>query len=152
MGLCGLRTSWGDLARVRQASERLAWMGRDGPSIHREIGAHLARAGRLEPARRAFERSLDVYPTTQAWLALAKVAEKALDWEGAIAAYQGALALDPNNVQALFGAGRVWLQLGEPRLARRGLERAHELAPSQPVVRLTLERALREEELLNRDF
>lgn len=51
------------------------------------------------------------------------------DFEGAIAAYESALALDPNNVEANAGLGAALLARGRAEAAIESLQRATELAP-----------------------
>lgn len=52
------------------------------------------------------------------------------DFEGAIAAYRSALALDPNNVEANAGLGAALLAGGWAEAALEPLQRAADLAPN----------------------
>ncbi len=136
----------GDLARARTAVERLAWIGRDGPTVHREIGRQLARLDQRDAARSAFEASLALHPTPATWHAIAALAESGEDWPGALEAYDQALALDPTDTLSLYRSGLAYLELGEPARAEELLTRAVELAPEERLLGLSLERARRARE------
>jgi Flp pilus assembly protein TadD len=136
----------GDLASSRQAIERLAWLGRDGPSRRTEFGRSLAREGQRLAARGEFRRSLQLLPTVRGFQSLGLLHEQAQEWQLAAAAYDSALALQPDDASTLFLAGRGWLKSGEVVKAVRLLERAARIAPEENLVALTLARARREAE------
>lgn len=52
------------------------------------------------------------------------------DFDGAIAAYDAALALDPNNIEANSGLGAALLAKGRSEAALEPLQRATDLAPN----------------------
>lgn len=137
----GINRADGDLLRVKTATERLAWIGRDSPSLHTQMGRILSRRGREEAAERAFERSLAMYPTSAAWLQLGAHHERTGDWEAAARAYEQALELQPGLLQALFRGGVSWLEVGDAQRAHTLLERAARLAPHQRRVQAELRRA-----------
>jgi len=134
----------GDLAASRQALERLAWIGREGPSRHTEFGRRLAREGQPLAARSEFQRSLRLTPTVRGFQSLGLLHEQALEWRLAATAYDSALALEPDDVSNLFRAGRGWLESGQATRAVPLLERAAGLAPDENLIALTLARARRE--------
>jgi tetratricopeptide (TPR) repeat protein len=134
----------GDFASSRQALDRLAWIGRDGPSRHTQLGRRLAREGQRAAALSAFQRSLRLAPTARGFQSLGLLHEQALEWQLAATAYDSALALQPDDVSALFRAGRGWLESGQPARAIPLLERAAGMAPDENVIALTLARARRE--------
>jgi tetratricopeptide (TPR) repeat protein len=133
-----------DLARAREAAQRLRWIGRDGPGIHRQLGRALANRGQVEAARSELERSLALFPTAGAWLDLATLADARGDRREALRCREAALALEPDHVGALYATGLAYLESGEHKRALEHLRRAAELAPQQGVIHLALERALRE--------
>ena len=133
-----------DMNRVQVAAKRLAWLGRDGPTIHQEIGRAHAEQHQEAAASHEFERSLDIYPTTGAWLDLARMQESAGDLEQAIHSFDRALELDSESVEALYRSGLLHLKRGDTGEAIPRLQRASELAPGQGVLKLTLERARRQ--------
>ena len=130
-----------DVPRARVAARRLAWIGRDGPTIHREIGRMLVQNGATAAARQAYQRSLELYPTAGAWLELANLEEGAGDFEAALRGWNAAIDLDPDNAGSLYRAGLAELELGNPQLAVARLERATALAPDDGLIRLALLRA-----------
>ena len=134
----------GNLGKSKQALESLAWIGRDGPSRHTELGRRLARDGRSDAAAREFKRSLELAPTARGFQSLGLLHEEAREWQLAAAAYDSALKLDPADVSTLFRAGRGWLQNGQAARAIPLLERAVGLAPEKKIITVTLERARRE--------
>jgi len=134
----------GNLAKSKQALQRLAWIGRDGPSRHTELGRRMAREGHPEAAARQFERSLELAPTARGFQSLGLLHEEAREWQLAATAYDSALELDERDAKTLFRAGRSWLESGEAAKAIPLLERAVEMLPGEKVVRVMLERARRE--------
>jgi len=131
----------GDLGRLETASQRLAWLGRDDPSLRALIGGLRAEAGDRDGARRAFEQSLALHPTANAWVDLGVLHEREGAQAEALAAYQAALALRPQDVAALHYAGRAELAAGHAERARELLGEAARLAPEQPEIRRSLARA-----------
>jgi hypothetical protein len=136
--------SRGDVASARRAIDSLAWLGRDGPARHTELGRRLAREGDFEGARRALERSLELTPTARGYESLGLLHEQGRQWQLAATAYDSALALEPEDASTLFRAGRAWLESGRPERAVPLLERAAGLAPDEKLISLQLSRARRE--------
>jgi hypothetical protein len=131
----------GDLARLETASRRLAWLGREDPRILAVIGALRGERGDREGARLALEQSLALHPTANAWVDLGVLREREGALPEAIAAYEAALALGPEYVDALHYAGRAHLAAGHGERARELLARAQRLAPDRPEIRRSLARA-----------
>jgi Flp pilus assembly protein TadD len=90
-----------------------------------------------------YGRSLAKQPTASAWLAIGRLASRSGDQDQAVAAYQEALALNPNDPQALYDLGVSWLRAGDPAGAVAPLEHAVRLLPEDELLRTTLERARR---------
>ena len=82
-----------DIARLAQASERLAAIGRDGPQIHIALGRLHAQKGNLEAAAKEFRRSLQLQPTAAAWRGLGKIHQARGQYEEAENAYRVAETL-----------------------------------------------------------
>jgi Flp pilus assembly protein TadD len=140
--------SRGDLTTSRQALDRLAWIGRDGPGRHTEFGRRLAREGQPAEARREFRRSLALAPTARGFQSLGLLHEQGLEWTLAATAYDSALALKPDDVSTVFRAGRAWLESGQAARAVPLLERAAGMAPEENLIALNLARARREVDAL----
>ncbi len=132
----------GDLGRVLQASERLAWIGREPPGLHSQVGRILAGLDRPEAAIAEYRRSLDLYPTAEAWIGLGEVYAGRGEWEEASRAFAAALEVSPDHVPALVHSSRAWLQLGRPELALQALERAQRIAPGNAQIRREIRSAI----------
>lgn len=132
----------GDLSVLTKSSERLAWIGRDAPSLRSHIAQVHAQQDRPDEAIAEYERSLELYPTAEAWIGVGEVHAGHGRWSEASDAFSEALELRPNNVRALGYSSLAWMELGRPDLARRALERARVLAPGNPTIERELERAI----------
>jgi Flp pilus assembly protein TadD len=69
------------------------------------------------------------------WLLWGAVAEREGGFTDALARYEKAVALAPNDATALLHLGRLRLKQGDPARAREELERASRLAPGSPAAR-----------------
>ncbi len=116
----------GDVARVERAAERLAWLGRDSPVVRANAGALAADLGDLERGRRNVAASLALYPTADAWRIEGWMHEQAGDAAKAMAAYQNALDLRPDSVEAMNNL--AWLRATHENALLRDARRAIELA------------------------
>ncbi len=130
-----------DVVAMIRSSDRLRALGRGSPKYDVAIAQMLVTQDRADEALRYVERSLDLYPSSRAYHVLAQIHEREARDHDAIASYASALDLDPNDAQALFRAGRLWLRLGNAREAVALLERAAEVRPEDPLVRRYLEQA-----------
>lgn len=133
----------GDLPRLREAAEHRSWLGLESPRTHRSLAELAARAGDLRLAEREIERSLDVYPTADAWLVRGALHERRGRLDEAASAYQRAHDLDPRDPTALYRLGHVRLAQERPEDAREALEHAARLAPEERRIQLSLERVRR---------
>ena len=129
-----------DVERVVHSARRLAWIGRDTPGLHEQIARFRMRQSRPADAIAEYRRSLELQPTTTAWLGLGTVQASQADWAAATRAFDAALALDPDDSRALLERGRAWLEQGRLDLARRDLERARALDPLSAEIRRALRR------------
>ena len=131
-----------DVERILRSSQRLAWIRRDSPTLHTHLGNLLASEGQFETALDEFARSLELHATAEAWIGIGKIHASQERWSEASEAFGSAIAMDPENVTAQAFAGRAWLALGRPDLARASLERAQALAPANEKIREELRRAV----------
>jgi tetratricopeptide (TPR) repeat protein len=131
----------GDLEASRAALERLRWLGRESPRQHMGLAKLSLSAGDEAQARASLERGIELYPTAEGWKALAGLHAGKGRPKLALEAYREALVLDPEDAQALFGAGASLLRLGEPEQAEELLERAAERAQGRKEIARLLERA-----------
>jgi hypothetical protein len=113
-----------DVVRLRTAAERLRLIGRDHPQVRYNLGVLAMQAGEMETGRRELERSLAIGPTADAWAALGLLREEHGQVEEARAAYDAALALDPDSVLALFQSALLWRAEGNRERAEGALARA----------------------------
>jgi tetratricopeptide (TPR) repeat protein len=86
-----------NLPRLELAAKRLAWMGRASPGVHTQIAGLRAERGDLQGALEALERSIEVYPTSSAWLNVGLIRESRGELEGALDAYRNAARIDPDE-------------------------------------------------------
>lgn len=130
-----------DMVRVLRAADVLAWIGRDSPSLHAQVGNVLARRDRNEEAVAEFRRSLALYPTAAAWLGLGRVYAREARWEQATHAFRSAAALEPDDPAPLVLLARAWAQRDRPDLEEQTLERALKRSPGNAQIRRELGRA-----------
>ncbi len=131
----------GDLARVEQAERRLAWLGRESARITALVGTLRAEEGDTAGALSALDRSNELLPNALAWTNKGVVLRKQGDDREALAAFEEALAIEPDYVNALFFAGDTALALGMKTRANYFLEQAARLDPGNPDVQAALRRS-----------
>jgi len=109
-------------ARLRAfARGELTWAEVEGLTFERataiaQIGCDLAQAGRLEEARVIFEGLVTMNPSDSgAAGALGTVFQRLGCLDEALAAYDSALAADPDNAVALAHRGELRLRTGDQR-------------------------------------
>ena len=126
-----------DVDRARSALERVRWTGRDSPSARLAVGRTLLGQGKIDAAANEFRRSLELEPSSAAWAWSGYADQLGNRWEQSDEAYAKSLAMDPNQVIALYGMASVDLHRAhdsdEPaplrRKARAQLLHALELRP-----------------------
>lgn len=124
-----------DLERVEIAAARLAWVGRDGPRIHHALGKLLQHRGDSEGAMTQYRRSIDLWPTEAAWRSIGKLHEAAKKLDEARAAYEAALAIDPNHASCLDDLAHVLAAQGRLDEAVKMQRRAIIAAPERQDLR-----------------
>jgi tetratricopeptide (TPR) repeat protein len=124
-----------DVERMREATRRLRWIGRDPAGAHLQLGIFALRDGDWRAARSELVRAAELNPTAFAWSALGNAELRLGDVDAALEAFERALALDADHVNALAGAARASLRRGDGTRAAEFLERALRLAPEREDLR-----------------
>jgi len=124
-----------DLERVEIAEKRLAWVGRDGPRIHQALGKMFQHRGDSAAAMAQYRRSIELWPTEAAWRGIGKLHEAANKLDEAQAAYESALAIDPNHASCLDDLAHVLAARGRLDEAVRVQRRAVLAAPERQDLR-----------------
>ena len=124
----------GDFARASVVLDQLGWVGKESSTARLAVAMQLLRRGDLDGARRQAARSVALRETTDGYVLTGMIEERAQDTREALAAYQRALAIDPNRRDALVRAGMLQQALGENAQAQALLDRAAALesATQQP--------------------
>lgn len=125
----------GDLERLELAEKRLTMLGRDGPRIHQSLAKILQSRGDMDSALSEYRRSIASWPTVSAWVGVGKLHEKAGRMEEARAAYESALALEPNHASTLDDLAHVLAGRGDIEEAVRIQRRALLAAPERQDLR-----------------
>src|SRR5439155_21100754 len=102
----------GDFGRASAVLDQLGWVGKDSATARLAVGSQLLQRGDVDGARREFERSVALRETPDGYTMLGRIEESKQDARGALAAYQRALAVDPNRRDVLVRAGQLLLALG----------------------------------------
>lgn len=130
-----------DVNRARNALERVRWTGRDSPSARLAVGKALMTKGKVDAAASEFRRSLELEPSAEAWAWSGYTDQLGERWQRSEEAYGKSLAMNPNQVIALYGMASVDLHRAEksadpaPLLqqAEKQLRRALELRPDYAI-------------------
>ncbi len=125
----------GDVERLEVAEKRLALVGRDGPRIHQALGKLLQSRGDFDGALAEYRRSIASWPTVPAWVGVGKVSEKMGKVEEARAAYESALAIEPNHASTLDDLAHVVAAGGDIEEALRIQRQALLAAPDRQDLR-----------------
>jgi serine/threonine protein kinase/Tfp pilus assembly protein PilF len=148
--------AWAWLSR---AEARLYWpTGEDSDATSRDVAkAALDKAQKLEPnspetllalgyyqfcvlidyaaATTTFDRVSKMWPgSSDVQYALSRVAKRAGHWDESLAHVEQALALDPRNVELLFGVAWAYAQLRQFPAALKIYNRALDITPNDPAV------------------
>ncbi len=137
----GLRRAYArvDVPRMRTALQRLDWIGRDSAENHLIFGRLLAAQGEPGNAIREIQQSVKLYPTADAWVALADL----LDEKGMISqaseAFDNAIELAPDSAPIAYRGAALATKANDPDRARELLERAVAIEPNRKLYQLALE-------------
>ncbi len=125
----------GDFGRASAVLDQLGWVGKDSATARLAVGSQLLQRGDVDGARREFERSVALRETPDGYTMLGLIEESKQDARGALAAYQRALAVDPNRRDVLVRAGQLLLALGGDAEGRALLDRAAALESAEQAAR-----------------
>ncbi len=128
------RLGAGDTPGAVEALRRAAGLRPASPPLRENLGRALLKSGLPAEAAAEFQAALALAPSTNGWRGLAEARTALGDGAGALAAFDGLLALDPADVMALNNAGVLALQAGDAGRGAALLERAADLAPSDPAI------------------
>jgi hypothetical protein len=127
----------GALEAARLASKRF----RSFPQSHLAVAQQLARLGRYQEARLAFEETLKIIPThAEARLGLADTLQKAGEHSEALAHYRSAMESPGTTLAARLGLARSLIALKQLEEARKTLEEGVVMHPSEVSLRIELSR------------
>ena len=118
----------GDHARAERVERWLRWMGREEPAYWNRRAALQVQQGDLDEAEALYQRSLDLYPSPDAWIGLADVRIARGDEEGAHLALERSLAVAP-NATAWSGIGMLESRRSRHDAAAAAFQAAIELEP-----------------------
>ncbi len=131
--LAGIQRQVGDVAGAQDTLEIARRRYPDNAALLRLLSDVYRRARRLDDAYATAQRALEVdsasISSIVCWADALLATER---YEGADKAYRVALALDPNDVRAAFGLGRLALQRADWSGAYDAFQRARVLAPNDP--------------------
>ncbi len=125
----------GDLHRMKTAAKRLDAIGRDGPRIYQAMAKILQNRGENAAALAYFQRSIASWPTVTAWQGIGKIHESGGKLDAAHAAYESALAIEPNHASALDDLAHVVAARGDIENAVKIQRRAVLAAPERQDLR-----------------
>jgi tetratricopeptide (TPR) repeat protein len=131
----------GDFERMLRAAEWSERVGRASPRFHVQLARMAAERGDRAGARAHLERSLELWPTPDAYVELARWHEAQRAWREAAEARQKAVELAPEDAALHYQLGLAWMRLRETRKARDAFAQAVALAPDEPLPRRNLARA-----------
>ena len=136
--LARVRFESGDADGAAAACEALAALDRaEGAVAYRELAARLLDAKKADAARDRLRRAADLAPAEpEGWKLLAQVEESQERFGDARAAWEKALAVDPDDAEALLAAGRLALREGDLEKARRHLGAVLGASPDEVGARL----------------
>lgn len=94
-------------AHIDAALRKIRLVGRESLGLHNYVGQEYARLKQPTIAIQHFKRSLELFPTPDAWTALANEYRNINETSLARAAYDAALSIQPERLGALLGAATV---------------------------------------------
>ena len=112
--------------------QRLTQLGQEDPDLAEQV-ARLLGVEKLTPAQ---AQAREHFTAAEALFARKRFADAAVE-------YQRALALDPDDAQALLYLGDTWFALGEYHLAQAYLEESLAIVPSPQAFRFLGDALLR---------
>ena len=83
--------------------------------------------GKAEQAQEAFEKSISIFPTADAYTGLGNLALSAKKYQQALTVYQSALKLEPRNHDLYHDVGDCQTMLGQTEASKESFRKASEL-------------------------
>ena len=116
---------------VGQLAEAIRLSG-DDPTLWVRWGEMQLALGQLDPGLQGAQTALDLDPgIARGWALRGKAMRQRGDSRAALADFQHALALDPNNRDLLFDIAEMYRELQQPRRALASLQTLLESYPAQ---------------------
>jgi tetratricopeptide (TPR) repeat protein len=131
---------------TQRPTQILRWVGRETTQMQYWIGASYSRERKHDKAISHFLRSIELFPTGRVWTALGNEYRVLGQWGRARAAFEAAIALNPEVATAHFGRAQALLKLSSGSEAKSreeavgSLERALEISPGHSQAALMLAR------------
>jgi predicted CXXCH cytochrome family protein len=123
----------GDTAAAETLMRRASSWDPTSPAYPHDLAVLLAGEGRALEAREVLEQaSARCTDDANLWLSLALARNETGDLEGAVAAFETALDLDPKNARAWYNLGLAHSAAGDEERALECLARCQALEPSSP--------------------
>ena len=124
-----------DAESATRSAERLRWIGRVDPRMAMFDGQVAWKAGEFEASLAAYQKSLELYPTAEAYFGLAVVHTSRAELELAERALRTCLDLDPKHGNAHRLMGLQLSRRGELEAGLRHLDLAAQLMPAHTTVK-----------------
>lgn len=139
LGILALRA--GDHAGARAYLERADATAPGQVAILNTLAVATRGAGDVAAARRLYQRAGDL-GSADAWRNLGNLEQAEGNHDAAIAAYETAAKLEPNDARAYAAMAQSFEQKHDVEQAKRCAQQALSLAPDNEIARLALARAL----------
>ena len=101
----------------------------------RNLGHGLVGLEDYAEAKKAYHKSLEIYPNPEVSVALGLAYQALADYNSAVKAFESALDLEPENTQVLMLLAQCLLHRNEKEAAREVLEQILELEPNNHLAR-----------------
>ena len=124
-----LKHQRGDIAEAAALMQRVVRLRPDADGVWNNLGNVLLRLDRMDEAREAFSRSLELAPSPQAWSNIARIFRKQGDMGRSEHACRQALALDPDHGPATHNLALALISDGRVEAGVAAALRAMQLLP-----------------------
>ena len=121
-----------DLAAAYASLRRLERVGQSNARDYADAARAAMKSNNSRAARRFFKSSLEKRRSVPNWLAVGRLERSLGEPAAAVAAFESALAIDPEHRNALYELAFQWLSVGQPQRALETLDRAALVAPEDP--------------------
>ena len=128
-----------------EAYRKVLELNPENKGVHDALGVSLLHLGRLEEARDAFLKAIEVEPSTSAYCNLGSTLAQLGQLEEAVKRFRQAVEKDPKFSLARYQLGTALLQLGATEEGKAHLVEAVQLAPDDILARYDLAGVLLQE-------